>query len=281
MTAEAGLALKGDPLLHYARRQDVVLWDLERAGGLSGHRRSPGGRHRCQRALLADRTGPGQNEPGVGCSERVEGRAVAGAVDGRRAGDQPHARARGVGIEHHERVADDHGIAVGPVQGAVLDSVAGSWDDARRPQPAGFARRRSRRRRAPAAARRHVRGRSARRWAAPGPASPGPHARALVVVALAVRRSRGRTRGRRIPCPRARRTRPGRRGRASALRRGSRPSRAISDRRRRVAEAASWGVDRELRAHRQEPVEGLGQTVKAGHRASPNPLGIANVASAS
>jgi hypothetical protein len=29
MADEVGLALEGDPLLHYARRQDAVLWELE------------------------------------------------------------------------------------------------------------------------------------------------------------------------------------------------------------------------------------------------------------
>jgi uncharacterized protein YqjF (DUF2071 family) len=32
MGAEVGLALEGEPLLHYARRQDVVFWGLEPAG---------------------------------------------------------------------------------------------------------------------------------------------------------------------------------------------------------------------------------------------------------
>jgi hypothetical protein len=29
MADEIGIALEGDPLLHYARRQDVVFWSLE------------------------------------------------------------------------------------------------------------------------------------------------------------------------------------------------------------------------------------------------------------
>jgi uncharacterized protein len=31
MTAELGIELTGNPLLHYAARQDVVFWTLERA----------------------------------------------------------------------------------------------------------------------------------------------------------------------------------------------------------------------------------------------------------
>jgi hypothetical protein len=29
MADEVGVTLEGDPLLHYARRQDAVLWELE------------------------------------------------------------------------------------------------------------------------------------------------------------------------------------------------------------------------------------------------------------
>jgi hypothetical protein len=32
MTAQIGVGLEGQPLLHYCARQDVVFWSLEEAG---------------------------------------------------------------------------------------------------------------------------------------------------------------------------------------------------------------------------------------------------------
>jgi hypothetical protein len=56
------------------------------------------------------------------------------AVGGRGPGDYPGASLCRVGIEHHQRVAGDHGVALRQVQRAVAERVPRREDYARRPR---------------------------------------------------------------------------------------------------------------------------------------------------